>query len=397
MRYAKWLSRTIIPLFFLSLVAQVGDTRGLYEAFREGKVDIQVYGNGIQRVRGTVTRRAGSAPLKIKILPGTLFGANSGSVQNMVVTDGMTVDLTRARSATFKASVACTDLHLSVPGESDSFTVEQLPDRKAEIVKFFPIANRAFASYETKQAGVWIVTDDADYRALGILVGGFGGGNGRAINAGEAADAMALLEKSGIDVTSHSIWRQRLQICSAALSRAFISTPWCEKVLRDTSSAEWKISALSDKNPAVSAATRKWLLQAKDDETRAALVRALSAPGHSDDTVVTIVETMGNYTGTDVGDAVLPLLAADSPEVKVASINSLTKMQDPRTPDSVRPLTSSSETMSVRLAAIRSLGILGSSDELEVLQEAAKDSSPKVRSAATLAIQQARRRQSSVQ
>ena len=111
-------------------------------------------------------RKAGTKPMVVRIPPATLFEPNGGGVQKKVVTDGTTVDLTNSRRAAYKAAVACSDLHLSVPSEGDRFAVARLPDRKAEVVKFFPVANRAGVSYETKQAGVWIVTDDANYNGL---------------------------------------------------------------------------------------------------------------------------------------------------------------------------------------------------------------------------------------
>jgi hypothetical protein len=400
MRVFRWCSYSAISVTLaVLLIGQVGDTRDIYEAYRDGKVDIEVRGDGIENVNGRVTRKAGTKPMVVRIPPGTLFEANSGGVQNMVVTDGTTVDLTTSRSATFTAAVACSDLHLSVPGEGDRFAVGRLPARKAEVVKFFPVANRAGVSYETKQAGVWIVTDDANYDGLGILVGGFLGGGPRAINEDEAANAMMLLEKSGIDVSARSIWNDRLDICNTVITKGSAASTWCGKVFRETTDAAWKVAALEGSQPTVRRIARTSLLQAKDDDSRATLINTLNTSRPTSDSVLaTIAQALGNFTGTEVGDALLPLLKDKPANVKTAAIQSLTKTKDLRAPEAVRPLVQEPEPSAVRLAAIRCLGALGSSDEdLQVLQDASKGRSPQVKAAAALAIQQIKKRPRSVQ
>jgi 2-methylisocitrate lyase-like PEP mutase family enzyme len=62
---------------------------------------------------------------------------------------------------------------------------------------------------------VWIVTDNADYSDLGILVdsqSGFGGS--RVINEQETARAMKICDEAGIDITRKAIWRDRQKVIS---------------------------------------------------------------------------------------------------------------------------------------------------------------------------------------
>jgi len=397
------VTRMLKPLFAVMLgallIGQVGDTRDIYEAYRDGKVDIEVRGDGIEHVNGKLTRKAGTKPMVVRIPPGTLFEANGGGVQNMVVTEGTTVDLTVSRSANFIAAVACSDIHLSVPGEGDRFAVGRLPARKAEVVKFFPVANRAGVSYETKQAGVWIVTDDADYGGLGILVGGFFGGGPRVINEEEAANAMMLLEKSGIDITSRSIWNDRLSICDSVITKTSAASTWCGKVYRETTDASWKLAALEGSKPVVRRIARTSLLQARDEDSRATLINTLNTSGAGSDNVIsTIAQALGNFSGPEVGDALLSLLKDRPATVKAAAIQSLTKMKDLRAAEAVRSLIQVPETLAVRLAGIRCLGALGSSDDdLQSLQAISKDGSQQIRTAVALAIQQIKRRPRSVQ
>jgi hypothetical protein len=401
MRLAKWGSLlAICGLLAALLTGQVDPTRDIYEAARDHKIDIEVRGDGIERINGKVSRRPGSGPMIVRIPPGTLFEAGSGGVQNMVVTEGTSVDLTTSTGATFTAAVACSDLHLSVPGEDDRFRVARLPARKAEVVKFFPVAERAGASYETKQAGIWIVTDDANYEDLGILVGGFFGGGPRAINEDEAANAMMLLEKSGIDVTSRSIWNDRLSVCESVITKPSSASGWCGKVFRETTDASWKISTLEGDSPAVvRKIARTSLLQAKDEDSKTTLINAANTHGSVSDSVLVIVaQALGNFKGTDVGDALLPMLKDKPASVTAAAIQSLTRIKDLRSPEAVRPLVEEAEPLAVRLASIHCLGGLGSSnDDLAALEDALKDKNQQVRTAAGSAMQQVKKRMRSVQ
>ncbi|MCP4708975.1 MAG: hypothetical protein GY869_10145 [Planctomycetes bacterium] len=80
-----------------------------------------------------------------------------------------------------------------------------------------PVLDQAQVIYAVRQAAVWIVTDNADYSDLGILVSRsqfqvFGGT--RKINEYEAARAMKICDEAGINITGKSIWMDRKQILS---------------------------------------------------------------------------------------------------------------------------------------------------------------------------------------
>src|SRR5258708_363160 len=62
-----------------------------------------------------------------------------------------------------------------VPTEENQFIVEASP-KQQELQVLLPLANSAGGSFETVQAAVWIITDNADYEGLGTLVGGLIGG-----------------------------------------------------------------------------------------------------------------------------------------------------------------------------------------------------------------------------
>ena len=111
-------------------------------------------------------------------------------------------------------SAACANRPRDIPGSGDSFTVRRSPHQK-ELARLIPVLGRAGVSYATRQAAVWIVTDDASYSDLGILVSRtrfqpFGGT--RTINEEETARAMRICDEAGIDVTRKRIWGARKQV-----------------------------------------------------------------------------------------------------------------------------------------------------------------------------------------
>jgi hypothetical protein len=71
------------------------------------------------------------------------------------------------------------------------------------------------ANFGTRQAAVWIVTDDVSFKELGVLVTQFETppyGSDRLIKAPEAARAMKMCADAGIDITAKRIWRDRAEI-----------------------------------------------------------------------------------------------------------------------------------------------------------------------------------------
>jgi hypothetical protein len=376
-----------------ALIGQSGNQPDIYQAYRNGQIEIDIHGDGIEHVSGKVSRTAGARPMIVRIPAGTLFIPNGSGVQNMVVTQGTSVNLLASRSASFRAAVACTDIHRSVPTGADRFEVGELPEQKKDVLKLFPVAAKAGASYEVEQAGIWIVTDDANYNGLGILTSGPSFLGARAIREQEAASAMMLLDKAGLDVSSRSIWRDRRPICEAALidmntnplgpefckddpssdycsSRKNVLT-WCSNILQEATDFRWKLSSLESPLPAFRDVARRGILSARDDDARAALINTLNMSANLPDfKVAVIAEALGNFRGPEVTNSLIPLLTDHPTQIRVTAIQSITKTQDVNAAESVRPLLSPKEPSQVRLAAIRCLGALGSTDEdLRALKE----------------------------
>jgi hypothetical protein len=82
-----------------------------------------------------------------------------------------------------------------------------------ELAQLMPVLDKAGAGTRVKQAAVWIVTDNADYDDLGILVSS--PGNTRAIGPEATALAMKICADAGIDITKKNIWRD----CETIISK----------------------------------------------------------------------------------------------------------------------------------------------------------------------------------
>jgi hypothetical protein len=98
--------------------------------------------------------------------------------------------------------------------------------RQEELARLMPVLDKAKADMPTRQAAVWIATDDADYDDLGILVSF--PGNARVIGSEAAARAMKIYSDAGMDITKKSIWSDRNTILNN-LSNGTLTT-WLQTV-----------------------------------------------------------------------------------------------------------------------------------------------------------------------
>ena len=196
-----------------SVLRDITEGRDIVDLLHEKKVEIQAEGSGIESVSLRMRRLVPYA-LTVCIPVGSFFVSSNSSVQNMVTTAETKVQLTTEEWKSVSPDAACANRARDIPGSGDTFTVQR-SSHQAELTKLMPMLDRAGADIETKQAAVWIVTDNADYDDLGILVASqFGFGGSRVINEQETATAMRICDEAGIDITRKAIWRDRQQIIS---------------------------------------------------------------------------------------------------------------------------------------------------------------------------------------
>ena len=159
-------------------------------------------------------RRLVPYSLTARIPVGTYFVSANTSSQNMVTTAESRVRLDTEDWQDVSPDAACANRPRDIPGSDDKFTVQRSP-HQAELAKLMPVLDKAGVDTETRQAAVWIITDNADYDDLGILVAsqsGFGGS--RVINEPETVRAMRICDEAGIDITRKRIWNDKQAILS---------------------------------------------------------------------------------------------------------------------------------------------------------------------------------------
>jgi hypothetical protein len=184
--------------------------RDLVDLLEEDKVEVRARGAGIEEVSLEIRRRV-DYEITVKIEVGTYFVARNAAAQNMVATEALTVELETEASVEVEVSAACANRPRDVPGSDDTFSIRR-SSAQADLRRLMPVLASSGSGYEVRQAAVWIVTDDADYEDLGVLVSGSAFWGSRLINELEAAAAMRILHRAGIDVRRKAIWRDRAAI-----------------------------------------------------------------------------------------------------------------------------------------------------------------------------------------
>ncbi len=191
----------------------ITEGRDIVDLLREKKIEIQAEGSGIMQVHVRM-RKLVPYPLTVRIPVGSFFVSSNPSAQNMITTGERKEQLTDGEWLSVSPDAACANRPRDIPRSSDSFMVERSPHQE-ELAKLMPVLDKAHVDTATRQAAVWIVTDNADYDDLGILVASqYGFGGSRVINEQETARAMKICDEAGIDITKKAIWGDRSRIMS---------------------------------------------------------------------------------------------------------------------------------------------------------------------------------------
>ncbi len=194
-------------------IKDITEGRDIVDLLREKKIEVQATGSGIEQVSVRI-RKLVPYSLTVRIPVGSFFVSANPSAQNMVTTAESRIRLTSNEWEFASPDAACANRPRDIPGLGDAFTVQRSPNQ-AELARLMPVLDNARVDTETRQAAVWIVTDNADYSDLGILVASqFGFGGSRVINEQETARAMKICDEAGIDITRKAIWRDKRRIIS---------------------------------------------------------------------------------------------------------------------------------------------------------------------------------------
>lgn len=182
----------------------------LFDLIAAGKIEATVTGSSIESVSLNLRNVSGDT-LRVLIPAGTFFASSNASAQSMVATGNREVDIAAGEERFTSVDTACANLPLDIPDGTDTFTIVQAPPQ-ADLARVAPFLGNE--TYDVKQAAVWIITDDATFDDLGILVSssGYSDFNMRVIDEHDAARAMQILQSAGIDLRRRSIWHDREQL-----------------------------------------------------------------------------------------------------------------------------------------------------------------------------------------
>jgi hypothetical protein len=149
-------------------------------------------------------------PLQIEVPAGTYFVNKDPAFQNMVVLQPASLSVPANGKAEVVLAVACASLHRNEPTKENSFVIQAAP-QPPELAALISKLNSAGVEFPVEQAAVWIVTDNATYDELGMLVkdSRFGAS---IIDEAEAARAMMLVDAAGLDIKQYAIWADRYQL-----------------------------------------------------------------------------------------------------------------------------------------------------------------------------------------
>jgi hypothetical protein len=143
----------------------ITEGQDIVDLIEANRIAAETSGSGIQSV--SVRIRGFSAhPVTVRIPAGTYFISAKESSQNRVATAMKKVELADEEWTTISVPAACANRSKHIPGRSDAFAIRRSP-QQAELAILMPFLDKANVDYSTRQAAVWIVTDDADYDDLG--------------------------------------------------------------------------------------------------------------------------------------------------------------------------------------------------------------------------------------
>jgi hypothetical protein len=184
----------------------------IIELLAQKLIAMEAWGNGPQLIKVRL-RKLTEAPLTVRIPIGSYFAPDYASVQGMVTTSEGRLRLTSDDWRFVMVSVAAAKLSKNIPSELDSFTIERLRPQSA-LVELLPVLERAGANYPTRQAAIWIATDNASLNELGKLTIHPSYSlleDIPVIKETDAARALKLCQEAGLDITQKKIWKKSRQ------------------------------------------------------------------------------------------------------------------------------------------------------------------------------------------
>jgi hypothetical protein len=147
----------------------------LDNAIAQGLVKVTVTGESLQSINIHL-ESASSSRLNITIPAGTIFDSKSSSTQNMVVIYDYAELVEPFQDRTAYMHVACTNMHLETPENTDDFAISQ-NSTPTDLIKLLHVASFESQTFRVQQFAIWTITDNpsrSGYTQLGTS-GNFSG------------------------------------------------------------------------------------------------------------------------------------------------------------------------------------------------------------------------------
>jgi hypothetical protein len=174
----------------------------LLDAILNGWVIASITGDGLSRIDITLKPQV-DFNLELEIEPGTVFEAQSGGVQNMVVRRGTVVVLKPNIEISLELEVSCANMELKEPTGSDTFVISQ-GQAHDDLVKLLNLAEFRFETGSVQQFAIWTITDNPSRNGYTSIVDAYGNGSGPTED--EIERIRALFEEAGIDITQYRVF-----------------------------------------------------------------------------------------------------------------------------------------------------------------------------------------------
>lgn len=209
-----------------------GQPQHIVDLVEQNLITARITGISMDRLALKIQSMSSKA-LHVEIPAGTYFVARNELVQNMVARHSTSLVVQPYEQRELTLDAACANVRRAEPGSTDTFGIVKASEQK-ELGQLIEALNAAAVLYPVEQAAIWIVTDDASYDDLGMLVGGSRYGEAL-IGEDEAVRAMMLVNEAGLDITQYAIWSE-VDALRPKLTQAEL-TAWLEEQLAASATA----------------------------------------------------------------------------------------------------------------------------------------------------------------
>ena len=169
----------------------------------QGKIGFEIKSGAINSL-GLDLENKTDQILQVQIPSGTFFVNQDPKSQNMVVLHPASLTLQPKGRSEVNLDVACANLHRAEPTEGSEFTVQGFP-MPVKLQTLIGKLDGNDYDFPIEQAAVWIITDDASYDELGVLVKDTRFGT-PVIGVDAAVQAMMLVDDPETPINQTAIW-----------------------------------------------------------------------------------------------------------------------------------------------------------------------------------------------